>query len=169
MVMDVEPLVLYERDDQPCSAPNTAETNTAEPSAAEPSAVERSAVEPSAMVSMYQVTEELNVYLRGWVSYFRIQEFRRLFRDLDGWIRSRLRSMQLKKWKNPRKFQRMMIRAGFKPQQAHRVWVKMNKWQSVERREVRFVMDLKWYRKQRLIFLHDFTQRQQPLELIFSR
>jgi group II intron reverse transcriptase/maturase len=120
-------------------------------------------------LSMYQVIEELNVYLRGWVSYFRIQEFRMLFRDLDGWIRSRLRSMQLKKWKNPRKFQRMMIRAGFKPQQAHRVWVKMNKWQSVERREVRFVMGLKWFRKQGLIFLHDFTQRQQPLELIFSR
>jgi group II intron reverse transcriptase/maturase len=120
-------------------------------------------------LSMYQAIEELNVYLRGWVSYFRIQEFRMLFRDLDGWIRSRLRSMQLKKWKNPRKFQRMMIRAGFKPQQAHRVWVKMNKWQSVGRREVRFAMDLKWFRKQGLIFLHDFTQRQQPLELIFSR
>jgi len=120
-------------------------------------------------LSMYQAVEELNVYLRGWVSYFRIQEFRMLFRDFDGWIRSRLRSMQLKKWKNPRKFQRMMIRAGFKPQQAHRVWVKMNKWQSVGRREVRFAMDLKWFRKQGLIFLHDFTQRQQPLELIFSR
>jgi RNA-directed DNA polymerase len=120
-------------------------------------------------LSMYQAIEELNVYLRGWVSYFRIQEFRVLFRDLDGWIRSRLRSMQLKKWKNPRKFQRMMIRTGFKPQQAHRVWVKMNKWQSVDRREVRFAMDLKWFRKQGLIFLHDFTQKQQPLELIFSR
>ena len=120
-------------------------------------------------LSMYQAIEELNVYLRGWVSYFRIQEFRTLFRDLDGWIRSRLRSTQLKKWKKPRKFQRMMIKAGFKPQQAHKVWVKMNKWQSVKRREVRFVMDLKWFRKQGLIFLHDFTQRQQPLELIFSR
>jgi RNA-directed DNA polymerase len=120
-------------------------------------------------LSMYQAIEELNVYLRGWVSYFRIQEFRTPFRDLDGWIRSRLRSMQLKKWKKPRKFQGMMIRAGFKPQQAHRVWVKMNKWQSVQRREVRFVMDLKWFRKQGLLFLHDFTQRQQPLELMFSR
>ena len=120
-------------------------------------------------LSMHQVIEALNVYLKGWVSYFRIQEFRVLFRDLDGWIRSRLRSMQLKKWKKPRKFQRMMIRAGFKPQQAHRVWVKMNKWQSMARREVRFVMDLKWFRRQGLIFLHDFTQKQQPLELTFSR
>lgn len=86
-------------------------------------------------LSMYQIIERLNQYTRGWLAYFRIQEFRTLFRDLDGWIRSRLRSMQLKKWKKPRKFQRVMIKAGFKPQQARRVWVKMDKWQSVSRRE----------------------------------
>jgi len=118
---------------------------------------------------MHQAIQGLNVYLRGWVGYFRIQEFRILFRDLDGWIRSRLRSMQLKKWKNPRKFQRMMIRAGYKPHKAHRVWVKMNRWQSAMRKEVRFVMNLQWVRRQGLIFLHDFTQKQQPLELKFSR
>ncbi|RLC12496.1 MAG: group II intron reverse transcriptase/maturase, partial [Deltaproteobacteria bacterium] len=120
-------------------------------------------------LSMYQVIQKLKVYLRGWVGYFRIQEFRMLFRDFDGWIRSRLRSMQLKKWKNPRKFQRMMIRTGYKPCEAHRVWVKMDRWQSVTRKEVRFVMNLKWFRKQGLIFLHDFTQRQQSLEFKFSR
>ena len=119
-------------------------------------------------LSMYQITQGLNEYLRGWVTYFRIQEFRYLFRDLDGWIRSRLRSMQLKKWKKPAKFQRMMIYFGFKPQEAHRVWIKMNKWQSVERKEVRFVMNLQWFRQQGLIFLHDFTH--QTLELpLFSR
>jgi len=120
-------------------------------------------------LSMYQVIQELKVYLRGWVGYFRIQEFRNLFGDLDGWIRSRLRSMQLKKWKNPRKFQRMMIRAGYKPCEARRVWVKMNRWQSVMRKEVRFVMNLQWFRRQGMIFLHDFTKKQQSLELTFSR
>jgi group II intron reverse transcriptase/maturase len=120
-------------------------------------------------LSMHQAIHDLNVYMRGRVSYFSTREFRMLFRDLDGWIRSRFRSMQLKKWKKPRKFQKMMIKAGFKPQEAHRVWVKMNKWQSVERKEVRFVMNLKWFRKQGLIFLHDFTQNQKTLELTFSR
>lgn len=109
-------------------------------------------------LSMYQIIQDLNEYMRGWVSYFGIQEFRTIFRDLDGWIRSRLRSMQLKKWKNPRKFQRMMRYAGYQPQKAQRVWVKMNKWQSVNRKEVRFVLNLKWFRRQGLLFLHDFTQ-----------
>ncbi len=119
-------------------------------------------------LSIYQITQDLDQYLRGWVSYYRIQEFKRIFKDLDAWIRSRLRSMQLKKWKNPKKFQRIMMRYGFKPQEARRVWIKMNRWQSVNRTEVRFVMNLKWFRAQGLISLHDFTQRTLELSL-FSR
>ena len=108
-------------------------------------------------LSMYQVIHELSIYLRGWVGYFGIQEFKYLFRDLDAWIRSRLRSMQLKKWKKPGKFQRIMIKAGFDPKDAHRVWIKMNRWQSVMRRPVRFVMNLDWFRERGLVFLHDYT------------
>jgi len=64
--------------------------------------------------------------------------------------------MQLKKWKKPGKFQRIMIKAGFDPKEAHRVWIKMNRWQSVMRRPVRFVMNLKWFRERGLAFLHDY-------------
>lgn len=108
-------------------------------------------------LSMYQLLQELNAYLRGWVGYFGVQEFRYLFRDLDAWMRSRLRSTQLKKWKNPKKFQRIMLKAGFDPLLTYRTWIKMNRWQSVMRRPVRFVMDLEWFRKQGLVFLHDYT------------
>jgi len=108
-------------------------------------------------LSMYQMIQELNKYLRGWVGYFGIQEFKYLFRNLDAWIRSRLRSTQLKKWKKPGKFQRIMIKAGFDPKEAHRVWIKMNRWQSVMRRPVRFVMNLGWFRERGLVFLNDFT------------
>lgn len=117
-------------------------------------------------LSMFQIVQDLNEYLMGWVGYFRIQEFKKLFGDLDGWIRSRLRSMQLKKWKNPRKFQRMLIRAGYSPRKTQRVWIRMNKWQSTMRKEVRIAMDLKWFRKKGLLFLDKFTKR--ALELPFS-
>ena len=119
-------------------------------------------------LSMHQNIQDLNKYLQGWVGYFGIQEFKKLFGDLDGWIRSRLRSMQLKKWKNPHKFQRIMIASGFKPAEAHRVWIRMNKWQSVHRRAVRFVLNLDWFRKQGLVFLNDFTKHSLEQSL-FSR
>ncbi|MCP4668406.1 MAG: group II intron reverse transcriptase/maturase [Deltaproteobacteria bacterium] len=120
-------------------------------------------------LSMYQIIEDLNKYLRGWVSYFGIQEFKKIFMELDGWIRSRLRSMQLKKWKNPRKFQRTMMKAGFKPQEARKTWIRMNKWQSVNRPVVRFVMNLKWFREWGLIFLNDFTRNSSKQYQLFSR
>jgi RNA-directed DNA polymerase len=117
-------------------------------------------------LSMRQVILGLNEYLAGWVNYFCIQEFRQLFRHLDEWVRSRLRSIQLKKWKNPVKFQRIMIRAGYKPEEARKTWVKMDRWQSVERREVLFTLNLKWFKRQGLIFLNDYTNR--ALELQFT-
>jgi group II intron reverse transcriptase/maturase len=114
--------------------------------------------------SMSQVIAGLNEYLAGWVGYNRIQEFRKIFQELDAFIRSRLRSMQLKKWKKPAKFQRMMIRAGAPMYYAHRTWMRMSAWQSVLRREVRFVLSLEWFRRHGLVFLHDYTERNLKLE-----
>ena len=48
--------------------------------------------------SLEQVIEELNVYLRGWKGYFRLTQQVKLFGDLDGWMRRRLRALQLKHW-----------------------------------------------------------------------
>lgn len=117
--------------------------------------------------SMYQVIQALNTYLRGWLGYYRIQEMRKIFSELDGFIRSRLRSMQLKKWKKPKKFQRMMIRAGAPEGIARRTWIKMDRWRSVMRQSVRFVLSLEWFRRRSLIFLNDYTQ--QTLKLPFAR
>jgi len=117
-------------------------------------------------LSMRQVILALNKYLAGWVTYFCIQEFRQLFRHLDEWVRNRLRSIQLKKWKKPAKFQRIMIRAGYNPSEARKTWVKMDRWQSVERKEVLFTLNLGWFKRQGLMFLNDYTNR--ALELIFT-
>jgi RNA-directed DNA polymerase len=117
--------------------------------------------------SMSQVIQGLREYLQGWVAYFGIQEFHKVFRELDEFIRNRLRSVQLKQWKKPAKFQRMMIRAGYAVAEARRTWVKMNKWQSVARQPVRFVLNLAWFRRRGLLFLDDFTHRN--LKLAFAR
>jgi len=66
--------------------------------------------------------------------------------------------MQLKKWKNPKKFQRILIHTGYRVK---------DRWRSVKRKEVRFVMNLNWFRRQGLTFLHDFTGTN--LELPFGR
>ena len=108
-------------------------------------------------LSMYQIIKRLSRYLRGWISYFRIQEMSTILSEIDVWIRNRLRIMQLRKWKKPKKFQRIMIKAGLDPKEAHRTWVKMESWSSIYRKEVLMVLKLDWFRGLGLIFLEDFS------------
>src|SRR6185369_3683871 len=49
--------------------------------------------------SLPQITARLREYLLGWKAYFRLAETPGVFGDLDGWIRHRLRAIQLKQWK----------------------------------------------------------------------
>jgi group II intron reverse transcriptase/maturase len=107
-------------------------------------------------LSMYQIITELSQYLRGWIGYFRIQQMSGVLAELDVWIRYRLRAMQLKKWKKPKKFQRIMIKAGFDPREAHKTWVNMKSWRSAHRKEVCIVLSPEWFQRIGLVFLDDF-------------
>jgi group II intron reverse transcriptase/maturase len=49
--------------------------------------------------SITAVVHELRSYLVGWKQYFRLTETPGILRDLDEWIRHRLRLVQLKQWK----------------------------------------------------------------------
>jgi RNA-directed DNA polymerase len=49
--------------------------------------------------SIQTVARDLRTYLIGWKQYFRLSQTPRVFEQLDGWIRRRLRTLQLKQWK----------------------------------------------------------------------
>ncbi len=51
-------------------------------------------------VCLEQVIGELNLYLKGWLGYFRLIETPSTLRDLDSWIRRRLRCFMMKRWIN---------------------------------------------------------------------
>ena len=62
--------------------------------------------------SMKAVVGELRGYLIGWKQYFRLAYTPRVFRNLDGWIRRRLRALQLKHWKRGRTAYRELRKLG---------------------------------------------------------
>jgi len=49
-------------------------------------------------IPLERMIQELSVYLRGWMTYFGLAETLTVFRDLDSWIRRRLRCAVVKKW-----------------------------------------------------------------------
>lgn len=63
----------------------------------------------SAGVSIKQVVALLNPYLRGWNQYFSFTEHRHVFKELNSWIRRRIRSMLWKQW-GSRQYQELRSR-----------------------------------------------------------
>lgn len=53
----------------------------------------------SRSISLPERLEVLSRYLRGWMTYFRLTEAPSVLRDLDGWIRRRVRLCVWKSWK----------------------------------------------------------------------
>ena len=62
---------------------------------------------------------KLNHLTTGWVNYYRFANISGKLRDLDTWIRSRLRYCIWKQWKKPNKRMRSFIRLGVPNNQAY--------------------------------------------------
>jgi RNA-directed DNA polymerase len=77
---------------------------------------------------MSRVFADLRSYLAGWKEYFRLAETRRVFSDLDEWIRHRLRLVQLKQWKRGTTIYREMKRLGANEDAARQVAANSRRW-----------------------------------------
>lgn len=69
--------------------------------------------------SLRQVIITLSAYLRGWRGYFGFCQTSKVLRDLDSWIRRRLRCLQWKHWKVYRRRKAELIKRGINPELAH--------------------------------------------------
>jgi len=61
------------------------------------------------------VTERLRSFVLGWKAYFRLAQTPGVWRELDEWMRHRLRAIQLKQWKRGRTIFRELTAMGVKP------------------------------------------------------
>ena len=78
--------------------------------------------------SMAQVVEKLRSYLLGWKAYFGLAQTPRVWRELDEWLRHRLRAIQLKHWKRPRTIYRELKGLGASLDVAKQVAVNSRRW-----------------------------------------
>jgi RNA-directed DNA polymerase len=66
----------------------------------------------SKSMSMGDRIRKLNEFLVGWCNYFSLAETPSPFRELDGWIRRRLRMCLWKQWKKPKTKVRRLLALG---------------------------------------------------------
>lgn len=70
-------------------------------------------------MKMEERIKELNQYLVGWCGYFSLADTPSVFRDLDSWIRRRLRMCLWKQWKKPRTKVKRLISLGIPKDKAY--------------------------------------------------
>jgi RNA-directed DNA polymerase len=78
--------------------------------------------------SLTEVVTELRRYVPGWKAYFRLAQSGSDRRLLDGWLRHRLRALQLKQWKTAGTAYREMRRLGAPHEHAAGVAAHAGRW-----------------------------------------
>jgi len=73
--------------------------------------------------SLANVVKELNPKLRGWITYFKLSEVKRIFEDLDGWIRRKLRCVIWAQWKRTYTRAKNLMKRGL---EKHRAWTSVS-------------------------------------------
>ena len=96
------------------------------------------------------VKERLNPYLRGWGNYFGYGHVKTLFRDLDAWIRRRVRMVQLRSWRKIRKLHRELRRRKWKGELPK---LRMCAWRSSKCTPVHVALPNDWFEEIGLVFL----------------
>jgi group II intron reverse transcriptase/maturase len=78
--------------------------------------------------SLEQIAEELRGYLPGWKAYFRLAQTPKVMRELDEWLRHRLRAVQLKQWRRGTTMFRELRKLGASVDLAARIAGNARRW-----------------------------------------
>jgi RNA-directed DNA polymerase len=98
-------------------------------------------------INLVEVIKQLNPVVRGFVNYFSIANCKRELKALAGWIRRRLRAIQLKLWKKPIRLHRRLKQLHYKPPFK---FIKMNSWRSANSPLSSYSMPNQWLEAQGL-------------------
>lgn len=95
--------------------------------------------------SMQQVVEDLRPYLLGWKAYFGLAQTAGVWRELDEWLRHRLRAIQLRQWKRGTTIYRELRKLGASVQVARQVAVNNRRWWRNSGKLLNSVLTIAWF------------------------
>src|SRR4030095_7582155 len=104
--------------------------------------------------SLKHVITILSEYLRGWIGYFDFCQTPAVLRDLDSWIRHRLRCLQWKHWKVYRRRKAELLKRGIPSVLAHTTaWSAKGPWKISHTPGVRMALNNQFFDQMGLIRL----------------
>jgi len=95
--------------------------------------------------SMQQVVDGLRPLLLGWRAYFGLAQTTGVWRELDEWIRHRLRAIQLRQWKRGKTMFRELCAMGASTEVARKVAANSRRWWYNSAMLLNSVLTLSWF------------------------
>ena len=95
------------------------------------------------------VIDELNLYVRGWLNYYKLSSTYGEVKALAQWIRRRVRLYYWKQWKQPRTRRRHLLALGVDPKQVHMASrCRKGYWRASQIEIVRYALNNRWLEEQ---------------------
>ena len=94
---------------------------------------------------MAEMVRGLRSYMLGWKGYFQLAQTPRVWRELDEWLRHRLRAIQLKHWKRGTTMYRELLKLGACPSVAKQVAANSRRWWRNSDRLLKTVMTIGYF------------------------
>lgn len=95
------------------------------------------------------VVDELNLYVRGWLNYYKLSSTYGEVKDLAEWVRRRVRLYYWKQWKQPRTRRRNLIALGIDPGKVHLASrSRKGYWRMSQNSIVRAALNNRWLEEQ---------------------
>jgi len=94
--------------------------------------------------SLQQVVEQLRSYVLGWKAYFKLADTPKVWKELDQWMRHRMRAIQIKQWRYGRTAYRELLARGARPEVALMVAGNLRRLWRNSGTPLNGVLDLSW-------------------------
>jgi RNA-directed DNA polymerase len=95
--------------------------------------------------SMSELVEPLRRYMLGWKAYFGLAQTPRVWRELDEWMRHRLRAIQLKQWRRGTTIYRELLALGASAKVARLVAANSCRWWRNSRMALNSVLTIAYF------------------------
>ncbi len=95
--------------------------------------------------SLEQVAQDLRQLIPGWRAYFALVQLPRVFSRLDGWLRTRLRVLQLRQWRHPARIYSALRSLGADDSLARRVASLRGGWWGSARTGLKVVLTIRYF------------------------
>ena len=114
-------------------------------------------------VSMSSRLKELREYVRGWMGYFYLEHRKMMFRNLDKWLRRRIRACYWKWWRLAKTRIRKLLQLGISRDEAlNHAYSRKGAWRMSSSRAVHMALSMTWLNDQGLLSLEDLWNRFAP-------